>query len=297
MQTFHHMSIVGAFDLLRTGIDLNAPGYTIKHDQPYYDGKCTLVHLLCVDDSTGKAVWHAWRIVGSPWNEELIRRAVMDRMFSVNELVCFGDILYYDPMHMVQLPHRHKADALLTSRSHTQPNGMIRNQVYGRQIGPQNGAPLYMNNRPPQNMGPSDYPFMPGPGLPMSPQLGMFPWVNPQQPQVSTAVQATTGLPNATRAAVDLLNPHEQAFYRITLQQLITHLNNPAIWNWNEDTDTDPKTEFSYKDGNFPRGVQRLMRKHFLLAAQRFGFKVSWSTPDLETTALTISIDLSLEDN
>jgi hypothetical protein len=296
MQTssFHHMSVVGAFELLRAGNALNATGYTFKHDQ-HYDGSCTLVHLLCIDDSTGKAAWHAWRVIGSPWNTALIQRAVMNRMFATAELVSFGDILYYDPMHLVKLPHRHRAEALITTKSHTQPNGFIRSNVYGSQLG--GGMP---GNNLPMFPGPSDYPFMPGPGLPMNPQFGQQYPSHPQfqQPTHSvTSVANIPGMPNANRSALGLLNPHEAQFARETMGALVDHLNNNGIWNWNEDTDTDPKTEFTYKDGNFPRGVQRLIRKSLLRAAKTFGYKVIWSTPDLDTTVLTIFIDLTLEDN
>lgn len=292
MQTFpfEHHHILTAFDLLLARKPLTLEGYTFKHDQ-HFDGRATLYHLFCIDNASGKAIWHAWRVHGSAWTEELSNRAVMNRMFSLCELVSFQDVLYYDPMHLIKLPHRHKAQAVMSAQSHTQPNGFIRTNIGGQMGGmiPGNygGGGMFPN-------GPSDYPFIPGPGLPMQPQFGQFNF-QPQYQQASS-VTAYAGLPNAARAALELLNPGEQAYYRTTLQQLVTTLNNPAIWIWNDEADTDPKTEFTYKDGNYPRGVQRLMRKLLILAIERFGFKARWSTPDMETTILKISIDLSLEE-
>jgi hypothetical protein len=291
---FNHHGIASAFDLILARKPFVLEGYTFKHDQ-HFDGKCTLFHMFCVDNSTGKAIWHAWRVLGAAWSEDLTNRALVNRLFSLAEMVSFEDILYYDPMHMIHLPHRHKASSILTAQSFTRPNGFVRQGIMGGGM-----APQYVNTGNyvfPQC--PSDYPFMPGPGLPLNPyQNHPFP-ITPQQQHERVAYFSNSrnavAQPNAARTMLNMLSADDLAFLQLTLVKLENHLNDSDNWIWAEDKGKDPATAFLYEDSKYPQGTQLLFRRAVAEHIKKLGYAFSWSTPDMHTTKFIITVDLSLE--
>ncbi|WDS62198.1 hypothetical protein [Pseudomonas phage D6] len=277
--SFNVQSVAQALNIIRSGRTVNHDGYSFKHDT-YFDGSATLWHLLCIDLATGKPAWHAWSLEGRNWTPDDLRRALMNRMFTVAETVSFGDILFYDPMEQIELPTRHRGEVVLQNYRN---GGMIRQSVYGQQV-----PGMF-------NQGPSDYPFHPGPGLP-----GQFPFHHPQHPQRTSVssgahtrdVLVAPGLMPALGMLRQLMTDKDYYEYANIASDLIEKVRDPESWKWDKDGNGNPHMEYKYTDDRFTKGIQNAVSALLIDALKKKGYDVVPALREKEVI-LKISIDIA----
>lgn len=284
---FPFSHVTNAIDHVINGRTVTHDGYHFKHDT-YFDGTATLWHLFCVDKDSSKAVWHAWWLIGREWTPEDVKRANMNRMFSINEMCSSGNIMFYDPMGLIEMPQRLPATNVL---ARSQSRGHIRQAVYGGVNVPHH---VCLNQRHPQYpaFGPSDFPFHPGPGLP-----GQFPFQHPQLSHVMYQSGSTGphrpkfGFAGATLLA--LLGDSFNGLVQQLRSELFAALVDPKKWEWDAEKNDDPVLIYTYADSEYAVGIQRALRKILIESLIKKGYEAT-HTVDKNNTQLHITVPLSV---
>lgn len=257
---------------LLSGCDVSYETYTLSTIS-----RSTLYHVLCKDNVNGKAIWHAWYVHDGIWLTEHFDKTTFNKTFKEADLVSYKDMLFYDPLATIDLPERRPARDVFSYRTSVPAEAMMSSYR------PFEPSP-FLN-------GPGDYPFQPSPGMPVFNHY-------PPQHYPNTRATNTTADRSAFGKAEGLLHAILAGKYddvwRVISADLFAALVNKDNWVWDANSNEDPSMIFTYTDGQYPKGIQSVIRRLLMDSLKEKGYAAYVRVVNDNERAIHISVNLKI---